>query len=387
MVARIEHEVHRGVARALTLLLLLLLTACPGPGPAPESEPPPDPRPSDELGPYDVGATTLRQVDSRGKFLIVEVWYPAVPGADDELQTYAELGTVPKTYRDVPEDLRGAPYPLVAFSHGFGGIRYQSGFLTEWLASHGFVVVAVDHIGNTLLDLDDEATGRVAVERAPDVSASVDMAHDLLAAGLVDPDDGFAMIGHSFGAWTTLVVGGGQLDGDGLLAHCAEFDDPGCGFFTDDLEALDDLDQAVPDPRARVAVSMAPGLAYSFGADGSGLLDNVPTLVLGGTADEDMPYDREIRPVFESLGLDSAFVSLIGAGHFGFSDLCELGLPLPECEGGAAGWMEAARVQEVTRAVATAWLRARWRGEESEERFLGAGFVEVAGDATWETAE
>lgn len=44
------------------------------------------------------------------------------------------------------------PFPLVVYSHGNGGLRYVSAFLTEHLASHGFIVVAPDHVGNTAID-------------------------------------------------------------------------------------------------------------------------------------------------------------------------------------------------------------------------------------------
>ncbi len=368
--------------RYAQLICAVTLLACGG-GPAVEA--PPDPVPSDERGPYEVSATTFRDWDARGKYLIVEAWYPATPAEDAELLPYEGVGTRPKVTRDQPADLRGAPYPVVAFSHGYAGIRYQSDFLVQHLVSHGMVVIAVDHTNNTLLDLDEDVTATVAAERPRDVSEAVDLAAGLLSDGLIAPDDGMAMMGHSFGGWTTLVVGGGQIDREHLLAYCEEFDARGCRFFeAADALALDDLSQAVPDPRAEVAVAMSPGLAYSFGPDGVGLQGNVPTLVLGGTSDEDIPYDTEIVPVYEALGPGSALGSLVGAGHFAFSDLCEL-LPLPECDGAAAGWMDVPRAHEITRVVATAWVRARWLGEADEEVFLTPDFVGAAGDATWES--
>ena len=45
------------------------------------------------------------------------------------------------------------PYPLVVFSHGAYGVRFQSVFFTAYLASHGYVVVAPDHPDNCLFDL------------------------------------------------------------------------------------------------------------------------------------------------------------------------------------------------------------------------------------------
>jgi predicted dienelactone hydrolase len=268
----------------------------------------------------------------------------------------------------------------VVFSHGFGGIRYQSAYLTTWLASHGMVVAGVDHVGNTMFDLISDDAPRVAVERPGDVAFAADVVGEVMGH-LASPDDGYAMVGHSFGAWTSLVVGGGLLDLDALDAWCVEQDTAGCGFFTGGALAQFDLSETVPDPRTEVVVSLAPGLAYSFGPAGVGLGDNVPTLVQGGTRDGDMPYDEEIRPVFEALPSGSALATLADAGHFGFSDLCEVA-PLDECEGAAEGFMEVERVHQLSRTLTTAWIRSVWLGESDEDRFLGTGDV----DLTWEDA-
>ena len=366
-----------GSRRALLALLTLTLGGCPAVEPA---EPPPDPLPSDQVGPYDVGVTTWRRFNDDGKRMTVEVWYPARPEPGDEVDGYEEIDIVRDAYRDAPFDLRGAPYPLVAFSHGFGGVRYQSSYLTSWLASHGMVVASVDHVGSTMFDLDMEGAARVAAERPADVRFAVDLVGDLMGQ-LADPDDGYAMVGHSFGAWTTLVVAGGLLDTEALDAHCAQFDPAGCGFITGQGLAEFDLSQTVPDPRARVAVALAPGLSYSFGPAGEGLGANVPTLVQGGTRDSDMPYDEEIRPVFEALPEGSALATLADAAHFGFSDLCEVA-PLDECDGQEQGFMDVARIHELSRTLTTAWIRAVWLEQEGEGSFL-AGEGE---DLTWEDA-
>ena len=46
---------------------------------------------------------------------------------------------------DVAFRFDDGPYPVVFFSHGSGGIRMQSTYLTVALASHGYVVVSPDH--------------------------------------------------------------------------------------------------------------------------------------------------------------------------------------------------------------------------------------------------
>ena len=362
--------------RAVAGLLVALLLGCPLAEPVEE---PPDPLPSDQVGPYEVGATTWRRF--RGdKLVTVEVWYPALPEPGEELAGYEEIDLIKDSFRDAEEDLRGAPYPLVVFSHGFGGIRYQSAYLTTWLTSHGMVVASVDHVGNTMFDLDADDAARVAVERPGDVAFAADVVGELMGQ-LAEPAGGYAMVGHSFGAWTSLVVGGGLLDLEALDAHCAEQDTAGCGFLSGEELAQYDLSETVPDPRAEVVVSLAPGLAYSFGLDGVGLGNNVPTLVQGGTRDGDMPYDEEIRPVFEALPAGSALASLADAAHFGFTDLCEVA-PLDECEGEAEGFMEVDRVHGLSRTLTTAWLRSVWLGEEGEARFLEGN----GDDLTWEDA-
>jgi predicted dienelactone hydrolase len=373
----------RSGSRLAATALIGLLLGCPTPEPEPVEEPP-APLPSDGVGPYDVGITTFREFDASGKLMTIEVWYPARPEAGDELDGYEEIDLVRDGYREAPQDLRGAPYPLVVFSHGFGGIRFQSSYLVSWLASHGMVVAGVDHVGNTMFDLDADDSARVAVERPGDVRFAADLVGDKLGH-LATPDDGYAMVGHSFGGWTTLVVTGGVLDLDALSAHCDAIDSPGCGFLDGQELAGFDLSETVPDPRARVGVALAPGIAYSFGVDGAGLGSNVPTLVQGGTRDGDMPYEEEIRPVYEALPAGSALATFDSSAHFGFSDLCAIA-PLDECEGEAEGFMEIDRVHQLSRTLTTAWIRARWLGEQSEEVFLGVESWQDADDLGWEDA-
>ncbi|RMF12332.1 MAG: hypothetical protein D6761_12950, partial [Candidatus Dadabacteria bacterium] len=57
--------------------------------------------------------------------------------------------------RDAP--LRAGRWPVVIFSHGAGGVRFQSVFLTEYLAAHGYIVVAPDHEGDaTITEINGE---------------------------------------------------------------------------------------------------------------------------------------------------------------------------------------------------------------------------------------
>ena len=55
--------------------------------------------------------------------------------------------------REAEPDPSGESYPLVIVSHGYPGSRYLLTYLTENLASKGYVVVAIDHTESTYPDL------------------------------------------------------------------------------------------------------------------------------------------------------------------------------------------------------------------------------------------
>lgn len=186
-----------------------------------------------ERGPFPVGVRTATAVDrARGdRLLTVEVWYPAAAEhagqdlAEGSRDTYDLIPGFPPVRQEALRDAapRGGKYPLVAFSHGFGGHRRQTTFLCTHLASHGYVVASADHTGNTLFDIlqfvmaiqmggappDPDALIRECIKDRPaDVTFLIDRMHDGFVpeiAHLIDPER-VGMTGHSLGGWTTLAA-------------------------------------------------------------------------------------------------------------------------------------------------------------------------------------
>jgi len=188
-------------------------------------------------GLHPVGVVTVESHDgARGRKLPLEIWYPADEshrGEDLDPATQADYRPMPAqaplpqaAVRDAAP--AGGPHPVVAFSHGFGGHRCQSTFLCTHLASHGYVVVAPDHVGNTTVDVMMETlrifqsgegppdpaemmarVHEVADLRPDDVSHALDRVLEggVPEAGRVDPAR-VGVAGHSFGGWTTLMVAG-----------------------------------------------------------------------------------------------------------------------------------------------------------------------------------
>src|SRR5271170_7347333 len=87
--------------------------------------------------------------------LVVQIWYPAT-SSNNRLAPYQRMSetTLATSYRsvlwtnsriDAPIATKEGPFVVLLFNHRWGGLRTQDTFLTEDLASHGYVVVAIDH--------------------------------------------------------------------------------------------------------------------------------------------------------------------------------------------------------------------------------------------------
>jgi predicted dienelactone hydrolase len=185
-------------------------------------------------GRHPVGVRSADLTDaSRDRRLALEIWYPADAKhagqdvAEDGGDRYELLPGLPLVHQDAVRDAAPAAgrFPLVAFSHGYGGHRRQSTFLCTHLASHGYVVAAVDHRGNTIRDVFEQTIAARSGKPVPDLlltlhefiahrpgdaSWMIDRVLDGSAGGVaaqVDADR-IGIAGHSFGGWTTLAVTG-----------------------------------------------------------------------------------------------------------------------------------------------------------------------------------
>lgn len=258
-------------------------------------------------GPYAVGVTTL-MVDGAA----VEVWYPAPKGAEASLDpdVYDLRDWLPDDFRaKIPESeptryvtsaWRGLPFaqsgpvPLVLFSHGFAGYRLQSSELTAHVASWGFVVASAEHPERNLGAVLSGDLGGVAS------LASVEVLRQVYAAMQVEQtrEGGF-------------FEGRLDLERVGLMGHSA-------GGRTAIYTAPEEFVDAV--------VGLAPAVA-GFGADDQAPVQALvkPTLFILGSRDA-ITREASIRSYYQEQPLMSrAYLSVEGAGHLAFSDICVIG--------------------------------------------------------------
>jgi predicted dienelactone hydrolase len=285
----------------------------------------PDPR---QLGPYPVGVTTLAIVDptrldeaTKGpRTLLLEVWYPATDETRDlepnKLSDFLLRGAHPglnvavrmafgadattldpsfMNYAVRDARVRDGKFPLIVFSHGNGGLRNQNSFWCDHMASHGYVVAAPDHTGNSrvtvvegrLVLYNPNGTDASAHHRPRDLSfvidrmAAMNRGEDSRFAGRLDMER-IGVAGHSFGGYTAAAV-------------------------------------INMDPRVDAIIPMTPVLPERTNYD-------TPVLVMVATEDATIGLqgNEKARRYFQESRGPSYLVELLDAGHFSFTDMFQI---------------------------------------------------------------
>lgn len=258
------------------------------------------------------------------------------------------------------------PHPVVIYSHGLGSSCESAEYLGSHWASHGYVSVHLQHEGSDsaiwqgrgkiaalvamMQAVGDPANAR---NRPLDVSFAIDMLEKLNGweptfRGKLDLTR-IGVAGHSFGAWTALVVAGETVTGkDGKVYHFS-------------------------DSRVKAVIPMSPPVPSGWTTTGyqdikvpalhmTGTLDNSP---IGETVAEArrIPFDR-------ITGADQYLVTFRDGDHGIFS-----GRKRPRWRG-----MKDELFQGLIRMGTIAFLDAYLREDEDAMTWLsGGGFESVLG--------
>jgi predicted dienelactone hydrolase len=344
-------------------------------------------------GRFPAGVHTVDTTDARRhRQFPCEIWYPAAaphagqdlaPGTQDHFTVPPHHdGRTQAAIRDAAAE--AGRYPLIVYSHPSGAHRRAATFLCTHLASHGYIVAALDHSEVVAPELaprgGETETDRAAridaviASRVPDVCFLLDR---MLSAPWGDPalelepDPAcVGVVGHSFGGWTALAA----------------------------TEA---------DPRIRAVVALAPGgasharpgilpltLDFRWGRD-------VPTLYLVAEGDTALPL-AGMEELFERTPATKQMVILRRADHQHFMDQIaqqhELLRTMPDAGELAAMQQEMRPMAELcteeqaylfVRGLTLCHMDAVVRGKEEAQAFLrGDITAELArrGVEAWPTA-
>jgi dienelactone hydrolase len=323
-------------------------------------------------GPFAVGTVTLtlqRPIEpgetSPGHF-IVQMWYPALPATDRAPYGTGVGGTKAWLYHHLvrTHSARGATpvlrrSPVVIYVAGWGGQRTDNTALVEELASHGYVVAALDDVtrDSPLLDrlagaadLRSERAYRATLElgrrrlgyESQRVSAVLDYLTDLDAG---DTDGRFrhrldvghvAIIGYSFGGAVALETCrrdkrfSAAMNVDGLLFGAGSGYTGGVPYFL--------VSDAMPDPSADELASHNPTVRF------------MSELIVGDGPDQ--------RKALRYGGYD---LQVAGTEHVSFTDV-PLYSPWQRLR---AGWNNPPRITAALRGYTLAFLGRALNGTPS----------------------
>jgi predicted dienelactone hydrolase len=250
--------------------------------------------------------------------LTVELWYPARPAAGALRVEYSaslpsESGapahfSIPGiAVRDAPASGKG--HPLVIVSHGYSNDPNAMSWLTENLASKGYVVAAIRHDDPPITD---RARFVGPLMRRPlDIAFVARTLQSTLGADhLVDPSR-TALVGYSMGGYGVLTAAGATLDPNGSVKLV-----PGGLMlqFARGAALADSL--KVNGLRAVVAISPAGGgTLASWGAEGMRAI-TAPLLLIAGNEDRTVDYASGARAIFDAtIGAHRYLLTFKGGGH------------------------------------------------------------------------
>ncbi|MFH1745682.1 MAG: hypothetical protein ABIG44_01425 [Planctomycetota bacterium] len=248
------------------VVLLVLAGGCPPPVPEPDGRE------------YKLGAGPY-SLSSR-----VGVWHDV-----------RRLRIIPYEVFAPEENEVGELFPVIVFSHGLGSAGADYSYLGRYWASHGYVVVLVDHPGTDRESLSEDGGWMALIwqaimevshrwNRPLDISFALDrLAEDPQWRNLVNMQR-IGVAGHSFGAHTALAMIGMHLNlpsesdasyADARISAAVGLSPPGVGTLDLAADAWDELDRPCMtmmgtldvDPATRIASKRRAAYEHSRASD------------------------------------------------------------------------------------------------------------------------
>ncbi len=301
-----------------------------------------EPALQDFRGRYPVGFSEMHlPADDAGRPGLVSLWYPAQTGTREKHYPYL-LASGHVAVDAPPRELSNADEKLsvVVLSHGAGGSATDLAWLSETLASRGFLVVGVEHYGESRrygLHTADERAPLFFWRRPNDVHRGLAHVLDESEWARRVAADRLYGVGHSAGGHTLLAAAGLAYTPARLADYCATApsEDLGCRY--------PKVYGPPPEPPQQTLrhrslsfdglVLLEPALTQSFAPE---TLEKatVATLLVAGRPGNFLPFEEHALYVANHLAPETSLF-LPGASHFSFLGQCTMELSVfdvPLCE-------------------------------------------------------
>lgn len=231
----------------------------------------------------------------------------------------------------------------LVFSHGAMGAAENYNWIAEALAAAGYVVVGINHYGESWLygqDTQDVRATSMLWQRPTDVSAIYNaLSNRELFQKSVNWSNIIAL-GHSSGGQTVAMLAGVQYDLLGMMDFCkteAAKNDNSCNYGIRNApkpgEAfLQKFGGAYTDARVKKIIMIDPTLGY--GATPESLANvQLPTLIVGAQNNDFLPWENHGARYAKGIKNSKLHLLTGEEGHFIFLDACNndilvMGVPL-----------------------------------------------------------
>ncbi|MBD2292098.1 alpha/beta hydrolase [Anabaena sphaerica FACHB-251] len=218
--------------------------------------------------------------------------------------------------------------PVIVFSHGFGLVRTDLRYLAEHLASHGYVVAALEHPGSNITANKgiNSLKPQEFLARPQDISFVVDEL-EKLNQNANNPLQGklatnkVMVVGYSFGGTTALALAGGEFQIANLKQSCEQNAAKLTlveGFLCV-AKQLPENSYQLRDERIKQIVALNPATSLLFGQTGLTKVQ-VPTLMLTGSADNVTPALSEQMISFAKIPSPKWLAAAVGGTHLSVVD-------------------------------------------------------------------
>ena len=288
-------------------------------------------------GKFTVGVKTLAIVNpgqfdtisqtTKDRKLAVDLWYPSQqpsPSIKTSYENVTRSGIAFSIQADAYRDAAAlipnhdAKFPLVIISHGYTGYSTIMFYLAEHLASHGYIVAAIDHTDSTNADVNvniNPGSGffSTLLNRSRDQQFTLNYltTKSHFASAAIDKNKA-GLVGYSMGGYGAVNTIGG----------CYNFTQATASAFTGikDPEQVKDIiarlnscaggqyQNVNVDSKWQAVVAMAPwgGQHQLFNEKALATIDT-PILYMAGDLDDISGYDG-IKSLYEKTGTDNKYL-------------------------------------------------------------------------------